>query len=118
MARREFHRHRIINLTVCKNAMQKAISKSVNGTLNARALYKIDTDSNYAHFATRTERPGIVGEAVRLAGLEVGNRSGCPTVLRQREILIRDTLPSRGALLSRRLPAPAPPPPRSYRGPT
>jgi hypothetical protein len=104
MARREFHRHGIFNLTIRKHAVKKAISKSVNGTLNARALHKIDTDSNYAHFATRTERPGIVGQALRLAGLEVGNRSGCPTVLRQREILIRDTSPSRRAFLSRRFP--------------
>jgi hypothetical protein len=49
MARRKFHRHRIFDLTIRKNAMQKAISKSVNGTLNASALNKIDTNTDYAH---------------------------------------------------------------------
>jgi hypothetical protein len=49
MARREFHRHGILNLTIRKNAMQKAVPESVNGTLNALALDKIDTDADYAH---------------------------------------------------------------------
>jgi hypothetical protein len=49
MARREFHRHGIFDLAISKNAVKKAISKSVDGMLNARALYKIDTDAYYAH---------------------------------------------------------------------
>jgi hypothetical protein len=49
MALRKFHRHRIFNFTIRENAMQKPIAESFNGTLNARALHKIDTDSNYAH---------------------------------------------------------------------
>src|SRR5947207_1727488 len=49
MARREFHRHGVFNLTVCENAMQETVSETINGTLNARALYKIDTYTDHAH---------------------------------------------------------------------
>jgi hypothetical protein len=45
----EFHRHRVFDFAIRENAMQKTISESINGTLNARALHKIDTDSNHAH---------------------------------------------------------------------
>ena len=82
MARRKFHCHRVFNLTICENPVQKTVSESINGMLNARALDKIDTNTDHTHFAARTERPGIVGQALRLPGLGVGNRSGCPTVLR------------------------------------
>jgi hypothetical protein len=57
MARGEFHRHGIFNLTIRKNAVQKTVSESVNGTLNARALDKIDTDSNYAHVSGERTHP-------------------------------------------------------------
>jgi hypothetical protein len=68
MARRKFHRHRIFNFTLGKNAMQKTISKSVNRTLNARALDKIDANTDHAHFARWSERRRIVGQALRLPG--------------------------------------------------
>ena len=68
MARRKFHRHRIFNLTLGKNAMQKTISKSVNRTLNARTLDKIDANTDHAHFARWSERRRIVGQALRLPG--------------------------------------------------
>ena len=65
MALREFHRHRIFDLAIGKNAVQKTISESINGMLNACALDQINADANYAHFATRTDRPGIVKQALR-----------------------------------------------------
>src|SRR6266540_2881936 len=55
MARREFHRHGVFNLAVGENPMQKTLSETIDRTLNARTLHKVNTDSNDAHFATRTE---------------------------------------------------------------
>jgi hypothetical protein len=49
MARWKFHRHRILNFAIGKNAMQKAISEPINGPLNTRALDKIHTDPQNAH---------------------------------------------------------------------
>src|SRR5206468_11278082 len=49
VARRIFHRHRIFNLTIRKHSVQKTISKAIDGTLNAHALDKIDTDPDHAH---------------------------------------------------------------------
>jgi RNA-binding protein YhbY len=49
MPRRKFHRHRILNLAVGKNTMEKSITKPIDRTLNTRALDKIDADSKHAH---------------------------------------------------------------------
>jgi hypothetical protein len=49
MTRREFHRHRIFNLPVGKNAMEKTVAKPIDGPLNAGALDKIDTCTDNAH---------------------------------------------------------------------
>ena len=59
MTRREFHRHRIFDLAIGKNAVQKAISESIDGMLNAHAFDQIDTDAQDTHkpieFATNTQ---------------------------------------------------------------
>ena len=49
MARWKFHRHRIFNLAVGKNAVEKTIAKSIDGPLNTRALDQIDTSTDNAH---------------------------------------------------------------------
>ena len=49
MARREFHRHRIFDFTVGENTVEKSISETIDGMLNARAFDKIDTDAEHAH---------------------------------------------------------------------
>ncbi len=49
MSRWKFHRHRILNFTVGKNTMEKSIAEPIDGTLNASAFHKIDTDTNDAH---------------------------------------------------------------------
>src|SRR5438874_284382 len=49
MSRREFHRHRILNLTIGKDAVQKTIAKPIHGPLNSRAFHKIDADSKHVH---------------------------------------------------------------------
>jgi hypothetical protein len=49
MALRKFHRHRVFDFAIRENAMQKPISESINGTPNARALHKIDTNPDHAH---------------------------------------------------------------------
>src|SRR5213596_932374 len=110
MARREFHRHRIFDLTVRKDAMKKTVSKSINGTLNARALYKIDTYTDHAHLElskrlpiclTRTVSPlpsqGL-GEPNMFLPFQGEKR------IQRAPILIRDNSPSRRAFLSRRFP--------------
>jgi len=49
MALWKFHRHRICDLALRENAMQKTIAESINRTPNARALHKINTDAENAH---------------------------------------------------------------------
>jgi len=49
MARGKFHRHRILDFSLSKNAIKKSIAKPIDGMLNARAFNKIDTDAEYAH---------------------------------------------------------------------
>src|SRR4030095_12884556 len=49
MALREFHRHRIFNLTICEHAMQEPVSESFDGTLDARAFDNINANTNHAH---------------------------------------------------------------------
>src|SRR5262249_5414671 len=66
MALWEFHRHRIFNLTVCENATQKAISKSLDGMLDAGPFDTIDANANYAHFVRGAEPYAFVGRALRL----------------------------------------------------
>src|SRR5262245_48101695 len=46
---REFHRHRVFNLAIGKNAMKKTVAESVNGPLDAPALDKIDTGTDHTH---------------------------------------------------------------------
>src|SRR5213594_332933 len=45
----KFHRHRIFDLAIRENAMQKTITESSDGTPNTHALAKIYTDTNHAH---------------------------------------------------------------------
>ena len=123
MPRREFHRHRIFNLAIRKDAMKKTVSKSIDGTLNARALYKIDTYTDHAHLElskrlatclTRTVSPlpsqgrgqgeGCVHLAIRAVDpltLILSPFQGEKRIQRA-PILIRDNSPSRRAFLSRR----------------
>src|SRR5438105_2261391 len=49
MARGKFHRHRIFNLTIGKDAAQKPIAEAIHRTLNSRAFHKIDADSKHVH---------------------------------------------------------------------
>src|SRR5215469_5836778 len=42
MTSRELHRHGVFNLAVCKNASEKTIAKSIDGSLNAVTLDKIN----------------------------------------------------------------------------
>jgi len=56
MARRKFHRHRIFNLAVGKNSVEKTIAESIDGALNAGALDKIDTSTNHAHLELPSRR--------------------------------------------------------------
>src|SRR6266545_5108804 len=62
MPRREFHRHRIFNLAIGKNSVEKPITESIDGPLNAGALDKIDTSTNHTHWR-------IVGRLIRLLPL-------------------------------------------------
>src|SRR5206468_7861613 len=125
--RREFHRHGIFNLTVCENAMQETVSETINGTLNARALYKIDTYTDHAHLElskrlatclTRTVSPlpsqgrgqgeGCVHLAIRAVDpltLILSPFQGEKRIQRA-PILIRDNSPSRRAFLLRRFQGP------------
>src|SRR5437764_15288442 len=112
MARREFHRHGIFNLTVCENAMQETVSETINGTLNARALYKIDTYTDHAHLEvskrlatclTRTVSPLPSqgrGEPNMFLPFQGEKR------IQRAPILIRDNSPSRRAFLLRRFQGP------------
>jgi hypothetical protein len=68
VTRWEFHGHRILNFAIGKNALEKTITKSINRSLNARALDKIDASTNHAHSVTPAEYPGIVGRALCLPG--------------------------------------------------
>ncbi|HET6888549.1 MAG TPA: hypothetical protein VFH87_11580, partial [Candidatus Udaeobacter sp.] len=49
MTRRKFHRQRIFNLAIGKNAMEKTIAKSIDRPLDAGALDKVDSSTNHAH---------------------------------------------------------------------
>src|SRR5262249_23186476 len=49
MSFREFHRHRILDFTVCENAVQKPIPESLDRTLDPRAFDHINADTNNAH---------------------------------------------------------------------
>src|SRR5438034_11589581 len=46
----KFHRHRIFDLAIRENAMQKTITESIDGTPNTHALDKIYADTNHAHW--------------------------------------------------------------------
>ena len=48
--------------------MQEAVSESLDGTLDARAFDHINADTDHAHFITSVDRPGVVGQALRLPG--------------------------------------------------
>src|SRR5882724_12134816 len=49
MASREFHRHRVFNLAVGENTLEKTIAKSIDRSLDPRALDKIDASTDHAH---------------------------------------------------------------------
>src|SRR5262245_8789950 len=66
MALREFHRHRILDFTVCEDAMQETLSESLDRTLDARAFDHINADTDYTHIFTPVEQPAVVGQALRL----------------------------------------------------
>ena len=46
--------------------MQKAVSESLDGTLDARTFDHINADTDHAHLVSSAERPGVVGQALRL----------------------------------------------------
>ena len=46
--------------------MQEPVSESLDRTLDARAFDDINADADYAHLVTLAERPGVVGQALRL----------------------------------------------------
>ena len=46
--------------------MQKPVSESLDGTLDARAFDHINADTDHAHLVSSAERPGVVGQALRL----------------------------------------------------
>jgi hypothetical protein len=49
MARRKFHRLRISDLTLGKNALQKTIAKTLDRTFDPRAIDHIDPNPDDAH---------------------------------------------------------------------
>src|SRR5262249_38023841 len=49
MAGWKFHRHRILDFTNSKNAMEKSFSKSVERMLNPCTLDQIHSDADHAH---------------------------------------------------------------------
>ncbi len=49
MTRREFHRHGVLNLAVGENTLEKTIAKSIDGSLDPRALDEIDACTDHAH---------------------------------------------------------------------
>src|SRR6202023_2803259 len=63
MARRKFHRHRILYLACGKNAVEKSFAKSVERMLNPRALHQIHAQADDTHVA-------IVGQALRRPNLK------------------------------------------------
>ena len=48
--------------------MQEPVPESLDGMLNARAFDHINADANDAHLVTSADRPGVVGQALRLPG--------------------------------------------------
>src|SRR5438132_8975509 len=49
MARRKFHRHRIFNFALGKNAAEKFFAEAIERMLNARELHQIDADAEHTH---------------------------------------------------------------------
>ena len=48
--------------------MQEPVSESLDGTLDARTFDYINADTDHAHLVTSADRPGVVGQALRLPG--------------------------------------------------
>src|SRR5690349_14003217 len=102
MSRREFHRHRILNLAIGKNSVEKTIAESIDGALNAGAFDKIDTSTNHAHLKrivgrlTRSLPPAPFWEAPT-----AGGRRGDRPANLQIGTLIQGILPSHRSFLSR-----------------
>ena len=46
--------------------MQKPVSESFDGTLDACAFDHINADTDHAHLVSSADRPGVVGQALRL----------------------------------------------------
>src|SRR4029077_523735 len=63
MAFREFHRHRIFNFPIREDAMQKPVSESLDGMLDARAFDHINADADHTHLMETVgpfcETPGL-----------------------------------------------------------
>jgi hypothetical protein len=49
MTRRKFHRHRIFDFALGKNAAQEFFAEAIKRPLNARAFHQIDADADHAH---------------------------------------------------------------------
>src|SRR6185503_13115222 len=76
MARRIFHRLRILDLTRRKNAVQKALPKPLKRMLDPRVLDQVHADAEHAH---RSQTKHCRASA-SLAECDDGNRCGCPTI--------------------------------------
>ena len=48
--------------------MQKTVSEPLDGMLDAGAFDHINADTDHAHLVTSADRPGVVGQALRLPG--------------------------------------------------
>src|SRR5262245_13914078 len=97
MSFREFHRHRILDFTVCENAVQKPLSESLDRTLDARAFDQINADTNYTHIFTSVEQPAVVEEALRLPHRATATGAVALQFLPAVKALIQDNWPSRRA---------------------
>jgi hypothetical protein len=69
MARRKFHRHRILNFAIGENAMKKAFAEAVDRVLDARAFHQVDTNAEHAHLEhePRATLPRFVLPSVQAA---------------------------------------------------
>src|SRR4030095_7311835 len=57
-------RHRIFDFTICENAMQKTVSKSLDRMLDTPALDNIHADTNHAHLSLTALTDALPGSAL------------------------------------------------------
>jgi hypothetical protein len=68
MARRKFHRHRILNFAIGENAMKKAFAEAVDRVLDARAFHQVNTNAEHTHeFSTALPRSALTSVRATLA---------------------------------------------------